>query len=113
VQIQDDDELLRRLAPDHVSEGHANSLAFSKKFPYEISVNLSRMTTIEKTLEEKPHFGIGRLNVGVVRRLGLTVQHAPVKGNEAHCLIKGEYSKAAAKNLAKATTVIRLPVGSS
>lgn len=111
VEINDDDELLRRLAPDHVSQGVVNSLAYSGKShePYEISVNLRRLTTEERTLASRPSFGLGVLRVGDVRAIGLQVVFDPVDSNDAHCLIVGRYSKAVARHLALLTRILEPP----
>ncbi|MGH2559591.1 MAG: hypothetical protein ACRDJH_11045 [Thermomicrobiales bacterium] len=111
VAIGDDDELLRRLAPDHVTKGAVNSLAFSGRSheANEISVDLRRLTTEERTLASRPSFGLGVLQVGDVRAMGLEIVHDPVEGNDAHCLIVGEYSKAVTRYLAKLTRVVKAP----
>jgi hypothetical protein len=111
VEIDDDDVLVRRLAPDHVTEGTVNSLAYSGKThePYEISVDLERLTSDERTLRNRPDFGLGTLRTGDVRALGLRVVYDPVEGNDAHCLIVGQYSKPSARNLARITRIRRMP----
>jgi hypothetical protein len=102
VEIADDDVLVRRLAPEHITGGMVNSLAFSgySHEPYEISVDLDRLTTDARTLSMRPDFGLGTLRAGDARALGLRVVHDPVEGNDAHCLIVGRYSKAVARGLA-------------
>lgn len=109
IEISDDDLLLRRLASDHVSGDRVNSAAFSKKVPYEISVNLGRLTTEKKTLVDRPSFGLGIISAGDVRDLGLVVRHDPEPGNFAHCLIVGKYTYALAKELAKRTRLAKPP----
>jgi hypothetical protein len=111
MEIADDDVLIRRLAPDHVTAGLVNSLAFSGKThePYEISVDLDRLTTDARMLTTRPGFGLGTLLAGDARALGLRVVHDPIEGNDAHCLMIGQYSKAVARGLARITRIRRLP----
>lgn len=109
IAIDDDDLLLRRLAIDHVTGDRVNSLAYSKKAPYEISVNLSRLSSQELTLADRPNFGLGIISARDVRELGLAVRYDPEPNNVAHCLITGEYSRAIAKELAKRTRIARHP----
>lgn len=115
MEIADDDVLIRRLAPDHVTAGSVNSLAFSGKThePYEISVDLDRLTTDTRVLSTRPGFGLGTLLAGDARALGLRVVHDPVEGNDAHCLMIGQYSKAVARGLARITHIRRLPESST
>lgn len=50
-QIEDDDELYRRLAPEHVNpDGTVNSAALkgrNKRYDLSISVDLARLTTLQ------------------------------------------------------------------
>jgi hypothetical protein len=105
-----DDLLYRRLAPDHADDFVANSGAYSGNggLP-EVSVNLARMTTPDETLKGRSHFGLGELRYGDVVAAGFSVVWDPVEDNDAHCLIKGEATKANSRILAKLTTVTRMP----
>lgn len=107
--IGEDDQLYRRRAKSQITDVRVNSGAYSRKTPWEISVDLARLTTQELALESKPEFGLGALTVADVRRLGLEVRHDPTDGNPAHCLIIGSYSHKAAKDMARLTRIIKSP----
>ena len=111
-QIQDDDELYRRLAPEHVNpDGAVNSAAFKRRKEYDpsISVDLARLTTPQETLASRPHFGVGILVAGVPRRLGFAVRHDPLPDNPAHSLIEGDNNREKSRLLAEAMTVLIPP----
>jgi hypothetical protein len=59
----------------------------------------------------RPDFGLGVLRVGDVVALGFRVVHDPVGGDDAHCLIVGDYTKPAARRLASITRIVRWPAG--
>lgn len=112
-EIADTDELHRLIFPDHVrSDGSISSAAFmrSREPDPEISVNVARLTTIERTLAPKAGKGhyLGVLVAAHPRGIGLSVVHDPVPAdnpwgweeNYAHALITGAYSKALCAQLA-------------
>ena len=112
VVIADDDDLYRRIAPDHVDpDGSVNSAAFKYKGrpANRVSVDLARLTTPLAALAPRPTFGLGSLTAGSPRSLGLTVQHEPTSGNSAHSVIEGESSKSICRQLAEATSLIIAP----
>lgn len=77
----------------------------------EISVNLAYLTTIEKTLQDRPTFGVGSLIANHPREMGLEVVHDPIyPDNEAHSLIKGTSNKQQCFELAKNTRVLKKPI---
>lgn len=90
--ITEEDALYRRFLPYYLKEdGKLSSAAFkdSRKEP---SVDLKRLTTINRSLDanhKQKGFGLAELSAGVPLRLGLEVLHAPVPENIAHCVIKG------------------------
>ncbi len=105
--IQDADDLYRRIAPDHVnSDGTINSGAFTDRLGEGISVNLARLTTREDTLSPRPAFGLGNLQAAIPRGLGLNVRHAPVPDNLAHSLIEGQNTKAIRRQMAEAAVLL-------
>lgn len=108
--IQDSDDLYRRIAPDHVnSDGTINSGAFKTRPPAGISVNLARLTTPEETLRPRPTFGLGNLQAAIPRGLGLNVRHAPVPDNDAHSLIEGQNTRAIRRQMAEAAVLLIPP----
>jgi hypothetical protein len=117
-EISDDDLLYRRLAPQGVEpDGTLNNAIFMKSKPPnepdpEISVDLARLTTPEKTLAAAPPalgLGLGQLKVGDVRKLGFTVSRAPSKKNPAHCVIIGLKTSDDYDRLTEITTPVIYP----
>ena len=105
-EIADEDWLYRRLGVHSVrtKDGSIHPNAFMRsaepsgrlKGPDpEVSVDLARLTTPEHSLAVagKPNQGIGAIQAGFPRSLGLRVMHAPVEApvgrpNPAHSLIR-------------------------
>jgi hypothetical protein len=112
-QIENNDELYRRIAPAFFkADGSISSSAYkvNGRPDKEISVNLAYLTTIEKTLENRPAFGVGSLLARYPRDIGLEVVHDPVyPDNEAHSLIKGACTNEHCSRLAKATSILKKP----
>ncbi len=115
-QIDDDDELYRRIAPNYFKEdGSISSSAYkvNGRPDKEISVNLAYLTTIDKTLQDRPTFGVGSLIARYPREIELEVVHYPLyPDNEAHALIKGA-NKTQCSELAKETKILRRPKSQS
>ena len=111
-QIEDDDELYRRIAPNYFKEdGSISSSAYkvNGRPDKEISVNLAYLTTIDKTLKDRSNFGVGSLIARYPREIGLEVVHDPqYPENEAHSLIKGA-SKKECSELARNTKILKRP----
>lgn len=113
-QIEDDDELYRRIAPSFFKENGTISSSAYKLHGHpdrEISVNLAYLTTIDKTLQDRPNFGVGSLFARSPRNIGLEVVHDPQVNpdNESHSLIKGACTNEHCSRLAKATNVLKYP----
>ncbi len=110
-QIEDDDELYRRIAPPFFKEdGSISSSAYkaSGRPDKEISVDLAHLTTLEKTVQHRPNFGVGSLIARYPRGIGLEVVHDPLyPDNEAHSLIKGASNNAHCSQLAKNTKILK------
>jgi len=110
VEINDDDFLFRRLAPNHLyPDGTVNSNAYKldgKPDP-EISVDLAKLTEEVEALARagRPGFRLGLLQVRDIRSRGLTIRHDPTEENPAHCVIEGNNSKAICRKLAEITSV--------
>jgi hypothetical protein len=121
--IHDDDLLYRRFHPASLRlDGNIDYSAFTKhdsgEPDPEISVDLARKTTPEKTLAAVPRrlvnvLGLGVLKAGDVRRLGFTVRHDPKQSNRAHSLIEGVKTEADCYLLAEITQVHTLPPSKS
>jgi hypothetical protein len=112
-QIEDDDELYRRLAPPFFkADGTISSSAYKLKGrpDKEISVNLAYLTTVEETLHSRPNFGLGSLFARSPREIDLKVVHDPQNpDNESHSLIKGACTNPHCSHLAKATRILKRP----
>jgi hypothetical protein len=114
IEIDDSDELYRRLAPDHVAaDGRSvrrNAFRVNTGYPRQISVDLKRLTTSPRdVLQTRPTFGLGVLRVSDVRALGFDVRYDPTPGNPAHCLIEGDNSRETADRLASVTRIVIPP----
>jgi hypothetical protein len=111
--LEDEDELYRRLAPHHVrDDGTVNSSAFKREKGYDpsVSVDLARLTAAPtESLRTRPNFGLGVLRVGDVRGMGLSVRRDPVPDNSAHCLIEGLATRDQARELATLMRVLIPP----
>ncbi len=112
--IAPDDRLYRRLARDVVKDGIINRGAYYFRGQPEpsISVDLAHLTTPEETRQRARNpavAGVGELFASVPLALGLTVRHAPVADNPAHCLIEGRTSKDLCQLLADQTRIIIAP----
>jgi hypothetical protein len=110
-EIANPDGLFRRLHPHHVRkrDNTVGSNAFKRRSEVDpkrtepdpdISVDLERLTTAEKSLElaGRPEHGIGRLRAGFPR--SLAVLHTPdkVRNNCAHSSIRGNEGESAEEN---------------
>src|SRR4051794_23251723 len=100
VNIDDKDELYKRVIYYHITPNGISSSAFKdsrKKFPRLFSVDCAKLTTSRRSLElggGKPGFFmlIGFL-AEVPRNIGFKVYHDPENNNWAHCTVEGENSK--------------------
>lgn len=108
VDIHDDDDLFRRLAPVHVQGNRVTSAAFkfdSKPDP-EVSVHLARLTSFEALGVQWPERGLGRIVARDPRSLGLDVLHDPLPSDPSHSLIRGNSSRENCKRLAEMTDIV-------
>lgn len=96
-EIADVDGLYRRIHPLQVKDGRPSSAAFNNA---ELSVDLARLTTLERSLTGYPSHGLASITAGDARSLGQMVIHDPLETNPAHALVKGHKNPRIAKNLA-------------
>ncbi len=111
VEIDDRDELLRRVFHYHVKpDGSIASSAFmtrSRKPDPECSVSLAKITTADALLRAGPGgLRVVALRAEVPRSMGLEVVFDPVPDDPGHCLIKGLSSKEQCARLAAASRPI-------
>ena len=115
VDVEDDDELYRRLAPNHVNaDGSVNSVAFMHNWqPADrLSVDLARLTTPKDSLDRaggREGFKLGVLSATSPRSLGFAVTHDPTPENHSHSVIAGANDKEKCRRLALATVVLAVP----
>lgn len=113
VEIQDADELYRRVHPHHLKpDGTVSSAVFKGSDSYELSVDLARLTTLEETFQRgrlmgRECIGLAVLTVQLARKLSQEVRHDPLGPdtlggpNPAHALIIGHKTEPIAKQLAR------------
>jgi hypothetical protein len=112
VEIDDDDELYRRIVHYFVlDDGRISSSAFKDrrgKPDRSISVDLARLTTPEACLARAPNpsFQLGVLVAGGPRSLGFEVRHDPLPDNAAHALIEGQNTPEKCRRLAEMTRLV-------
>jgi hypothetical protein len=88
------DDLLWRRIPNvpqmiKVLDGtyHISSAAFIDGIDGQVSVHLSKLTTIEKALAEHPEKGLVEITASVPQSLGHSVVHDPTPDDYSHTLI--------------------------
>ena len=118
-QILNEDRALRRiefLNPDFIKEdGVPASSAFSLKrvengeWESGISVDIERLTTYEKSIQDIRRFRLFALQVSFVRSIGFECEHDPIPGNYAHALIKGNFTRSLQRKLARNSVRIIYP----
>jgi hypothetical protein len=109
ILVRDDDSVLRRIPnkPSHIkNDGTISSANFIGP---DTSVNIERLTTIEKTMASYEKFGLVRLLTAHIRELGEDVIHDPVEGNYAHAIIPGKRSIGVARKLATLANIVIMP----
>lgn len=105
-EIKDEDELYRRIHPTFIkSHGRISSGAFKPKTP-DLSVNIARLTTPEKTLYGYPRHGLGSLPAGTFRIEKLEIYHVSVSCNYAHAIVYGKITDSMAKRIADSANLI-------
>lgn len=113
-EIADGDELYRRIAPGAVRpDGTVSRVAYMRNSQPddEISVDLARLTTPERSIEpiKGRGFGLGALVAGYPRSLGFAVRHDPLPTNHAHSLIAGPSTRQTCRHLADNTRHLAEP----
>lgn len=119
VNIDDADEVYRRLAPDWITNGEVNSAAFKERgkprsstpVRLRVSVDLAKFTTPQESLGRaaKGGIGLGVLVSQIPRGLELTVDYDPQPDNPAHAEIRGEFDREKCRKLAEATAILIQP----
>lgn len=98
MELEDDDELLRRvlfLNPDFVRpDGSLTSAAFKiSKNEDGLSVNVKRLTTYDAAVLDSQKYRLYAVTLSFVRSLELDCVPDPLPDNPANALIKGEALK--------------------
>src|SRR5690554_6886306 len=112
--IHDEDWLLRRVQYLHPTfikpDGTPSSASFSlKKGEGGLSVDLERLTTYSKAIQDRSRFRLFALTAKYTTSLGLENVYDPLDDNPAHSLIKGNISRGTSRQLAKASVRIAYP----
>lgn len=113
-QVLSSDILMRRvqyLDPNFIKpDGTPASSSFSlKKDEDGLSVDIKRLTTFSKAIQDKRRFRLFALEAKFTESLGLQNVHDPLPDNDAHALIKGDITKSVARKLAKNAKRISYP----
>ena len=112
--IHDADSLLRRAPytdPNYIKpDGSLSSFAFTPKRGEDgLSVNIERLTTYEKSLQDHNRFRLYSIMALEPRRLGLTCRYDPLPDNNAHALIVGHFTKGISRQLAARASRVAYP----
>lgn len=113
--LKEDDRLLRRAFfkdPSYVREDMTvTSFAFKlrKKKETGLSVDIERLTTYEKSIQDPKRFRLFALKVRKVNELGLNTVYCPIENNPAHAEIRGNLSNSICSQLAKAAVYVPYP----
>lgn len=107
VEIRDEDRLLRRVLdlPPHFmikDDGTPSSSNFALKSDEDgLSVDIERLTTHQKAIQDPSKFRLYYLMPPDTEGLGLVNEHDPLPDNYAHALIKGNITRSVSRKLAK------------
>jgi len=120
VNIEDADRLLRRVPftdPRYIkTDGTLSSFAFTpRKEDKGLSVNVEKLTTYEKSIENVRRFRLYFHQAINYRDLGLECEHNPVPENYAHALVLGinPNNRKVPRKLAKSAEKIDYPLKSN
>ena len=113
-EISDSDNLLRRVLFAHPNfikpDGTIASSCFKlKQDEAGLSVEIERLTSYEKSIQDKSRFRLYSINAGFIRSIELIPVHDPLPDNYAHALITGNITKGKSRQLAKKARRIQYP----
>ena len=74
-----------------------------------LSVDIERLTTYSKAIQDRRRFRLFALRAEFTESLGLQNVHVPLPDNVAHALIKGEITRSVARKLARNARRINYP----
>lgn len=112
VDIEDDDLLYRRIAPEFIKpNGELASPVYMRDGRPDdaVSVDLARFTSPAESAARGPRatgYTLAAIRAGDLRGQGFTVRHDPQPDNPAHALIDGVRSKADIRRLLAITTIV-------
>ena len=112
INLDPDDELLRRLHFDAVKGDIVTSAAYKTRNEYdqEIFVHIAKLLDDPRqVLATRPLFGVGVITVADARSLGFEVRPDPLPHDAAHALLVGANSRQKARQLAALTRVVIPP----
>jgi hypothetical protein len=110
-EILDEDDLYRRFPNEYLDDyGNLSSAAFQNTTGTDdMSVDLARMTTPEKTAVDNEIYGVAMINAGFARSNNQIVIHSPSIDNNAHSTVRGNKTRGIKKKLAESAHVILRP----
>jgi len=111
LEIYDDDELYRRIPLYCVKpNGNLSSAAFQNTTgTNDMSVDLGRLTTPEKTASVKEDCGVASFYASLARKNKQEVIHTPMVENDAHSSVRGKKTKSTRRGLTKGSKIIFCP----
>jgi len=115
-EVLDEDRLLRRVwfpDPSYIRDDMtATPFAFKlrkNKGETGLSVDIDRLTTLDKSIMDAMKFRLFKLVAHEVRVIGCDCIHKPEPDNYAHAEIIGEITSSVSSKLAKAAVFINFP----
>lgn len=111
VEIFNEDEIYRRFLLYWVKpNGNLTSAAFQNTTGTDdMSVDLGRLTTPEKTASVKEGCGVACFYASLARKNKQEVLHTPVVNNYAHSSVRGKKTRSIRRELAKGSKIIFPP----
>ena len=110
IIVLDDDELYRRVTPYWLEyyrqNGRFSSATFKPRKGNNLSVDIARLTTQARTLQDYHDYGLASLITRFVRSIGLDVKHTTDNNNPAHADIIGIITKTIARQLAGEANIL-------
>lgn len=111
IKIFNEDKLYRRVPWLWVKpDGNLSSAVFQNtKDTDDMSVDLGRLTTPEKTASVKEGCGVASFYTSLAIQNKQEVLHTPMVENYAHSSVRGKKTRSIKKKLAKGSTIIIYP----
>ena len=115
-KISDEDGLYRGIHPFWIKDKGITSAAFKQRPPLDLrsvskhsldlSVDIARLTSLEKVLSSHPGYGVGIITASFFLNLKLVVYHAPEPCNYAHAIVFGRITDTIARKIARSAKLL-------